>query len=37
MVVVTGPISGAAAQVKIGSNTTLVGADSSVVFTGFGL
>jgi pectate lyase len=37
VVVVSGPISTAASQVKVGSNTSIIGKDSSVVFTGFGL
>ncbi|KAG4434222.1 hypothetical protein IFR05_010292 [Cadophora sp. M221] len=37
VVIISGPITQEAAQVKIGSNTTLVGADSSVTLTGFGL
>ncbi|PVH78280.1 polysaccharide lyase family 1 protein [Cadophora sp. DSE1049] len=37
VVIISGPITQEAAQVKIGSNTTLVGASSSVVLTGFGL
>ncbi|KAG4413341.1 hypothetical protein IFR04_013526 [Cadophora malorum] len=37
VVIISGPITQDAAQVKIGSNTTLVGASSSVILTGFGL
>ncbi|KAH9216787.1 pectate lyase A [Leptodontidium sp. 2 PMI_412] len=37
VVIISGPITQEAAQVRIGSNTTLVGADSSVILTGFGL
>ncbi|CZR60293.1 probable pectate lyase A [Phialocephala subalpina] len=37
VVVVSGPITKTADQVKVGSNTSIIGASSSVVFTGFGL
>ncbi|EHL01531.1 Pectin lyase-like protein [Glarea lozoyensis ATCC 20868] len=37
VVYVSGPITQAAKQVKVGSNTSIIGKDSSVVFTGFGL
>ncbi|KFY28183.1 hypothetical protein V493_03061 [Pseudogymnoascus sp. VKM F-4281 (FW-2241)] len=37
VVVVSGPITEAAPQVKVGSNTSIVGKDSTAVFTGFGL
>ncbi|KFY07692.1 hypothetical protein V492_06910 [Pseudogymnoascus sp. VKM F-4246] len=37
VVVVTGPITEAAKQVKIGSNTSVIGKDSSAVLTGFGV
>ncbi|KAH6669545.1 putative pectate lyase A [Halenospora varia] len=37
VVVVSGPITQTADQVKVGSNTSIIGKSSSVVFTGFGL
>jgi pectate lyase len=37
VVVVSGPITQKADQVKVASDTTIIGKDSSVVFTGFGL
>ncbi|KFZ14810.1 hypothetical protein V502_05888 [Pseudogymnoascus sp. VKM F-4520 (FW-2644)] len=37
VVVVTGPITEAAKQIKIGSNTSIIGKDSSAVLTGFGV
>jgi pectate lyase len=37
VVVVSGPITQTADQVKVGSNTSIIGKDSSVIFTGFGL
>ncbi|KAG9230840.1 putative pectate lyase A [Amylocarpus encephaloides] len=37
VVVVSGPITQAAPQVKVGSNTSIIGKDKSVVFTSFGL
>ncbi|EKD14555.1 hypothetical protein MBM_07276 [Drepanopeziza brunnea f. sp. 'multigermtubi' MB_m1] len=37
VVIITGPIEHSGEPVNIGSHTTLVGADSSVVLTGFGL
>ncbi len=37
LVFVSGPISTAVSQVKVGSNKSIIGSNSSVVFTGFGL
>ncbi|KAF5879592.1 putative pectate lyase a protein [Botrytis fragariae] len=37
VVVVSGPITQAASQVKVASDTTIIGKNSKVVFTGFGL
>lgn len=37
VVVVSGPITHAAAQVKVASDTTIIGKNSKVVLTGFGL
>lgn len=37
VVVVSGPITKTADQVKVGSNTSIIGASSKAVFTGFGL
>jgi pectate lyase len=37
VVVVSGPITQKADQVKVASDTTIIGKDSSVVLTGFGL
>lgn len=37
VVVVSAPITKVASQVKVGSNTSILGASSKVIFTGFGL
>lgn len=37
VVVVSAPITKTASQVKIGSNKSIIGTDSSVIFTGFGI
>lgn len=37
VVVVSGPITQASKQIKIGSNTSIIGKDSKAVLTGFGL
>ena len=37
VVVVSGPITQTAAQVKIGSNTSIIGKDSKAVLNGFGV